>query len=389
MAAIKHVAITSIDSSYSSTPVDWDKILPPEKTKGDQISEGQSRAAARKGYHGQIPYGYKKTKTGIVIDPETASYVHKMFDRCAEGKTNSEIAKELDDLGVLTPTGNKGWLEDTIHHILSNPIYYGALQINKNRRGADRILREPKTAPRILEDNHEAIVDRETFDRAQSVLAGRSRKNSTNVNEYGKMARCKVCGHALEFVAMTPANRRTTAIFRCRNHTGSNPKGQKLDNTPALESEEMNRKVMDYCNDYVIRVATLVGGYELIHEQLDWEREVVESHIRNLGSEQMELVRETNLTVEEKNKRAMDICEKYGDILTDLFTNESETVELEMMYLELTAAFGKRPISLYQDSFDIEKVKKLLNQIELNPDGSIEVEYKKDISQYVKQYIEQ
>ena len=122
LAAIKQVSITSIDSSYTSCSVDWEKILPPEKTRGDRISEGQSQAAARKGHHIQIPYGYKKTKTGIAIDPEAVPYVRKMFDRCVEGKTNSEIAKELDDLGVLTPTGSKGWLEDTIHHILSNPI---------------------------------------------------------------------------------------------------------------------------------------------------------------------------------------------------------------------------------------------------------------------------
>jgi site-specific DNA recombinase len=81
------------------------------------------------------PYGYlwcddrddhgKPVKLRLVIDPETAPVVRRIFDLALGGQSLRGIGKALDADAILTPDGKTRWNQSTIRRILLNPIYTG------------------------------------------------------------------------------------------------------------------------------------------------------------------------------------------------------------------------------------------------------------------------
>jgi hypothetical protein len=80
--------------------------------------------------------------------PEYVEIVSRMFRRVlVDGWGDWRIAKELNDLGVLSPNG-KTWKRNCVKVILRNPIYTGLG--TANRRSSARFHERAKNAPRKL-----------------------------------------------------------------------------------------------------------------------------------------------------------------------------------------------------------------------------------------------
>ena len=90
-----------------------------------------------------VPYGYQKApgdKHLMVPDPNTAPIVREIFQSIIRGKSTSQIAKELNTRGVLTPLAYKQhrlkpacqnrelmWSHITVLNILKNDKYTGVM----------------------------------------------------------------------------------------------------------------------------------------------------------------------------------------------------------------------------------------------------------------------
>lgn len=137
------------------------------------------------------PYGYMKDpedKNAFVIDEEAAEVVRNIFRWFVdEGMSKNGITKKLTEMGVPTPTAykhSKGlnlqtpkisrndgmWGITTVCTILKNEMYIGNMVQGKQRVISYKV-HEKITPPReewfIVENTHEAIIDRGTFDKAQ------------------------------------------------------------------------------------------------------------------------------------------------------------------------------------------------------------------------------
>ena len=77
----------------------------------------------------------------------------------------------------------------------------------------------------------------------------------------------------------------------------------------------------------------------------------------------------------------------YPDLISILNGIEDEQLAAEQIPTELTAYFGEEPLDLYQDEFDIEKVKTILTKVLLKPDGTLEAEYKVDIRPWQEKFL--
>ena len=88
--------------------------------------------------YGTAPYGYKKgeKKNTIVIDQIVSDVVKNIFKWAASGKTITEIARKLNDLGIKTPSvylapvrgkykTREFWTFESVRNILANRIYTG------------------------------------------------------------------------------------------------------------------------------------------------------------------------------------------------------------------------------------------------------------------------
>ncbi|MDP2661479.1 MAG: recombinase family protein, partial [Dehalococcoidia bacterium] len=171
------------------------------------VARGMRESASRGFYPGgPVPWGYKRvkvvdgaaTRSKLEIDPDKALLVERVFRECISDDMGlKEIVKGLNHDGVRTRTG-RPWSTTGLHSVLRNEAYTGVLAWDKtkSRRG-----REAADLIRV-EGAWPAIIDRDTFDKAQAKMASRApRVTHPRVvhSEYllSGMLRCAFCGSAM------------------------------------------------------------------------------------------------------------------------------------------------------------------------------------------------
>ena len=167
------------------------------------------------------PYGYKKSdenKNKLVVDEQASPNIKNIFDMKLKGYSSKAIADELNHLGVLTPRKYKesqgfkcngfqnikggNWTAKAVNRIIENEVYIGnTLQgksITLNYKNKKQIEKEKEEWIRV-EDTHEAIISKEVFAIANTMLK-RDLNNSRDkdkIDIFTGMLFCKECGSSL------------------------------------------------------------------------------------------------------------------------------------------------------------------------------------------------
>ena len=139
-------------------------------------------------------YGYLKDPNDhskLIIDEEAAPVVQDIFQWFIAGESMIGIAKRLNEQGVLNPSAYKRykgmkykhpqhdmndslWPDSSVRRILTNQLYVGDMVQGKNKIKSYK-LQVSAAVPRenwiIVKDTHEAIIDRETFQKVQDIFA--------------------------------------------------------------------------------------------------------------------------------------------------------------------------------------------------------------------------
>ena len=166
------------------------------------------------------PYGYikdPKDKHQLLVDPEAAEIVKLIYNMTLQGETRRAIVYHLNDHGIPSPTTyrkNKGlpyscavsdnpmWGDRVLKNILTNPIYTGDL-VQGRRRVKSYKVHEIEAVPEEewvrVADTHEAIIDRETFDKVQALLKRdtRTAPRKTELHLFSGFLRCADCGKSI------------------------------------------------------------------------------------------------------------------------------------------------------------------------------------------------
>jgi site-specific DNA recombinase len=107
----------------------------------DLISQRTSAALAERSRRdgntaGRIPYGYLRTPDGgVVVDPEAAQVVRKVFALHRSGWALRAIAESYaNESGIPTPRGGSKWHHSTVRAILANQAAYAG-----GNRGASTV----------------------------------------------------------------------------------------------------------------------------------------------------------------------------------------------------------------------------------------------------------
>jgi len=147
-------------------------------------------------------HGYQYENGKYVIVSEEAALIQKIFQLYMEGHGYNAIAKRLNDEGFETRNG-KPWYQSTIMAILRNTAYTGDLLLQKTYRENHMTKRKRFNQgehPMFwVEEAHEAIISKETFDAVQMEIVRRAsgfNKPATDKPEHffnGKLV-CGVCG---------------------------------------------------------------------------------------------------------------------------------------------------------------------------------------------------
>ena len=124
-------------------------------------------------------YGYKLIDKKFVLVPEEAEIVRMIFEWCIDGEGVVAISKKLDDMGIK-PVRAKYWLPSTIMRMLKDRCYVGDLVLQKTY--VENYITKKKKKNRgeldryVVEGDHEAIIDAETFERANALISERAKR---------------------------------------------------------------------------------------------------------------------------------------------------------------------------------------------------------------------
>lgn len=157
---------------------------------------------------GDPPYGYSRGEIPgtMVVHPERAEVVRRIFKLYLQGHGTMKIAGMLNDGGHRTSENNL-WTDHSIRMILLNEVYIGKVKYSKE----------------YLPGHHEAIIDEETFRLATEVRENREFLGGRTVGSpwlLAGLAKCKVCGHNLYTQPATTSlrKRKNGATHQTYNH---------------------------------------------------------------------------------------------------------------------------------------------------------------------------
>ena len=152
--------------------------------------------------------GYTKDENGnLVIDPEQAEIVKRIYREYLEGSSMDKIAAGLMADGILTGAGKEKWHTSTINKILRNEKYMGDALLQKTYTTdflTKKRIKNNGTVPQYyVEGDHEAIIPKDLFMQVQAELVRRrvvhvsptGKKRSFSCNHcFAQMVFCGDCG---------------------------------------------------------------------------------------------------------------------------------------------------------------------------------------------------
>ena len=134
---------------------------------------------------GSPPYGYANVNSEMVIVPEEAEVVKRIFSECLSGKGGSVIAKGLNRDKIPARRGNH-WSTGTVIDMLRNEKYKGDALFQKTYTD-NNYNRRPNKGEKdqfYCKNHHEPIVSKEVFSKAQKLITQRAKIKAVNKKAY-------------------------------------------------------------------------------------------------------------------------------------------------------------------------------------------------------------
>lgn len=269
------------------------------------------------------PYGYMvdpKNKRQLLVDPETAPTVKRIFELSKQGNSVHQIARALCEDGILIPRAYRAmkngtldtsngfkfptdWVGKNVKMILENQVYLGHMVSHKTQTKSfknKKLVSVPKEEWIIVRNTHEAIVDEETFELVQKFISVKKRPNKTGrPNMFVGLVKCPDCGRNMAF--SNPNGREPR--FRCRTYA----RNSNLCTTHAISYDALQQIVMGDIQKHIKSMEALGDQFiEEMHElsekgggqkikQFRQDLEIAEKRIAEIDSVIMKLFEQNAL----------------------------------------------------------------------------------------------
>lgn len=123
--------------------------------------------------------GYTCVDGEMVIVPDEAEVVRKIFELYLKGLSFGQIKTYLESMDIKTVTGNEHWDSSTIQKMLQNEKYKGDTRLQKTYTGdfmtGKKVRNTGERDSYYVRNSHPAIVSDEIFDKVQEEMEKRSR----------------------------------------------------------------------------------------------------------------------------------------------------------------------------------------------------------------------
>ena len=360
--------------------------------------------------------GYTKDEDGnLVVVPEEAVIVKRIFREYLEGKSIINIARGLDADGILTVTGLDHWHPGTIDKMLSNEKFCGDARMQKTYTvdflTKKKVKNDGYVRQYYVEDNHEAIIPKELFHQVQEEKLRRAslhkaavtRKKNKEEKEKSKYSSkyiltdlmvCAECGHAYRRQIWSKYGDKS-GVWRCEDRLKQGKKS-RCQHSPTLKEEQLHDAIMTAINSVVENTGEFIGTFR-------------ENVIRVIGNystqgvtteydEQIEKLQQQMLTLIENNAKQGAISEDFDTEYKQLSEqiNELKTARIQMVQAKKKAESYKERVEQLDKAittvnpqvreFDQDLVKRLISSIRVHKGMKLEIQFHSGI--VVKQEVD-
>ena len=370
-------------------------------------------------------YGYikdPKDKHKLIIDNVAADIVRKIFYwNVNDGLGKIAICHKLNELGVLNPTGHKKlelgqnynnygiqdntytWTPSTIRKILNNEIYIGNTVQGKRRTKSYKVHKVesvPEEEWVRVENTHEPIIDKETFEKAQE-LSKRDTKVSQKTKKLSVWAgflKCADCGRAMNKKSSTSKSGGTYEYYICSTYR---KKSNKLCTKHSIKVENLSKAVLKAIN---IHIDFLIDTEEVVKQINDSSFQ----NTKNKNIENMITVKRSEIFKISNFKRTLYEDWKSGDITKEEYVEYKQKYENDIERLKQNIERLENEKKKYEsqnissnewiEKFKVQKgitelsrdiMMELVDCIQVHENGNITIKFKfedefKKILEYVK-----
>ena len=307
-------------------------------------------------------YGYRKgddSKPEII--PDQAEVVRKIYDLFLSGTPVRGIQEYLNANSVPNINGESKWARSAIDSILTNEKYCGDVLLQKTYIDDcinKKVKKNTGQLPMYLVQNHhEGIISRETFDAAQAELAhrsagkspskknaptGRSRYNS----KYALSDRlyCGECGTRYQRCTWRNRDGSKRIVWRCVSRVDYGSK--YCHDSPTLDEEPLHRAILAAINSTVRDKDSIVYNLKAAMEkelapaagqQLSLSE--IDSQLEQLNTEFSKVLAEAS---ESGNQAA------YSDRFRDIMQHQTELKAQRNEIQRMLAESGKAAAHIEQ-----------------------------------------
>ena len=344
---------------------------------GERIRD-KVAAAKRKGKFtgGTPPLGYDvdPNRTALVVNTEEAKLVRHIFKRFAEIGSPLTVADELNKKGMttkawMTKNGTfregKPWNKTHIYRVLYNRTYLG------------EVIHKDKTYP----GEHKAIVTRDLWERAHSVIENNKRHRSQHVRAKAPallkgIIRCGACDRAMSPVSTGTAHK-NYRYYTCGRASKMGHSNCPVRSVPAGDIE----------GAVVQQLRSIFKSPEMIAQTYQATRELEAEELEGLRSERPELearlaeLKQTasrlldsgssdSATTEEirrTNEEFVDMQRRFRDV-----DDEIQGMQARLVSERDVAECLRRLDPIWDELFPLEQsriVHLLIERVTINTDG--------------------
>ena len=352
---VRYIAVTDGVDSLTSPELD---ITPFKNILNDMYSGDISKKVlagrmtrSRQGKFcgGTPPYGLKRDpeeKGHLLIDPETAPVIRKIYDMALDGWGCMRIAKRLmEDKAPITHVKTQTecdvnyyyWSASRISHILRNPFYKGAHLVCRThqkgiRSGTVDII--PREDWEIIENCHEAIVTPEEWDKVQELIDGRPAIMEGNAcpfyNIFHGIIYCATCGKSMQV--------RYEKVGRTGKNRFTGKMREPIDKAYYI-CQTYNRLGKNACTSHKIEARDL---YDLVLKDI---QELAAMALQDADAFYSRLCRRMERQYQTDASEVQRECEKLevrnqeiDDLFLNLYTDKAKGILSEQRFLKLTSA---------------------------------------------------
>ncbi|HOJ44631.1 MAG TPA: recombinase family protein [Bacilli bacterium] len=288
-----------------------------------------------------LGYDYNPKTKQFVINPEGAETVRLIYKMYLDGIGCHQIMKEMERLGRKTGAGVTKWWESSVISILQNEKYAGDLVLQKtvtlDYLTHKRAKNDDLATKYVVENNHEPIIDRDTFNKVQRMMKIRSdakmgqdknRAKYTNRYPFSSIIICAECGRTLKrryWNYGTPA-------ARLMQQCGGYIEGKGSCRAKAIYHDVLEKMTLEMINKVFLNNSKILSTIKEAISKNAGIKEL-ESKLQIAQDQEGQLQEKINTLLELKiNKSDMtedDFNIKYRELQEELHAKNQEVRQLE------------------------------------------------------------